>query len=279
VNETSETSDEKQIQKVRLHQEKFNASGQLSNEESQVLWAVPLSIQSSDNQTLVDSLFETRELELNIELALDQWFKLNPSSVGTYRVSYSSELLSKFLPGISNQTIAPLDRLNLLDDIYALVLSGRQSSVDLLKFISAFRNERDFNVWSVLNSILAKFSQLFAGAEILETKFQEFGRNLLLANVFPYIGWSPKHDEPYFDALLRALVIGRLVGFEEPNVLAECRRLFQKQLEEQQPILVDLRASVYRGVALQGNEETYEQLLEVIRLIYILNDVSNEHFL
>lgn len=262
MNVTSEPSSAKQT--VQLHQEKFTLTGQLTDDDKQSLWSVPLSIvsQASSNNSVLDQLFETRSLDLSLDVSSEQWFKLNPSAVGTYRVRYSPELLAKFVPGITNQTIAPLDRLNLLDDLYALVQCGKQSTVDLFKFISAFKQEHDYTVWSALNIILAKFGQLFAGSDV-SANFNKFSRNLLNASVFPYIGWTPKPDEPYLNSLLRSLVIHRLVVLEDPVVIAQCLTLFQDQVDNHKPIPADLRSAVYQGVASQADQKLFDQLLGV----------------
>lgn len=50
-----------------------------------------------------------------------EWVKLNPGSFGFYRVQYSSEMLQMLKPAISDCSLPPIDRLGLLDDLFALV--------------------------------------------------------------------------------------------------------------------------------------------------------------
>lgn len=53
----------------------------------------------------------------------DHWIKLNPGTVGFYRVQYSLEMLEQFLPSIRDQTLPPLDRLGLQNDLFAMVIA------------------------------------------------------------------------------------------------------------------------------------------------------------
>lgn len=54
-------------------------------------------------------------------------------------MQYPSEVLEGFLPAIRNKTMPPLDRLGLLDDLFALVQAGQSPTTDV-SFISYFLN-------------------------------------------------------------------------------------------------------------------------------------------
>lgn len=47
--------------------------------------------------------------------------KLNFGASGFYRVNYPSEFISRFIPAIQNKSISPIDRLMVIDDIFAMV--------------------------------------------------------------------------------------------------------------------------------------------------------------
>ncbi|KAH9396547.1 hypothetical protein TYRP_019569 [Tyrophagus putrescentiae] len=220
-----------------LEQEKFNLTGILSEEDKKSLWAVPL------------------------EWGANEWFKLNPGSVGVYRVKYTSEMLDKFVPAIVSQQIPPLDRLGLLSDLYALVIAGKQSTVDLLKFIAAFEKETDYTVWSALNMIIVNSLPALTSTR----RYRVFCRHLLTNSAFPHVGWEPKPSEPHLDTLLRSLVINRLVTLEDEAVLAHCREMFKEQVEQKKAIIADLRVPVYRSVAHKSDDVSYETLMKLYR--------------
>ena len=47
--------------------------------------------------------------------------QMNPGAVGVYRVRYSSDMLNSLIPGIKDKSLPPRDRLNLQNDLFALV--------------------------------------------------------------------------------------------------------------------------------------------------------------
>jgi puromycin-sensitive aminopeptidase len=51
----------------------------------------------------------------------EDWVKVNPGTVGFYRTSYPPELLHQLIPAIQDRSLPPLDRLGLIDDLFALV--------------------------------------------------------------------------------------------------------------------------------------------------------------
>ena len=57
--------------------------------------------------------------------------QVNPGAVGFYRVDYPATMLKEFLPAIQSKLMPALDRLGVIDDLYAVVKSGRKSTVEV----------------------------------------------------------------------------------------------------------------------------------------------------
>lgn len=55
--------------------------------------------------------------------------------VGYYRVRYSPQVLAQFIPAIEDKSMSPLNRLGLLNDLYATVRSGHSSAADVSSFV------------------------------------------------------------------------------------------------------------------------------------------------
>lgn len=66
------------------------------------------------------------------------------------------------MSAIGGKTLPPLDRLGLVDDVFALVQAGKSSSVEALMLLEAFAHEDQYTVWSRVCSALGKFFQLTA---------------------------------------------------------------------------------------------------------------------
>lgn len=84
---------------------------------------VPISVATAESQgtEFASTVLETASTEISVDVNEDSWIKLNPGTVGFYRTQYSPDLLARFYPAIKDKTLPPLDRLGLLDDLFALV--------------------------------------------------------------------------------------------------------------------------------------------------------------
>lgn len=87
---------------------------------------------------------------------------MNPGQVGFYRTCYSPELLKQLVAAIGQRTLPALDRLGLIDDLFALVQAGHSSTVEALSLLEAFAEEDQYIVWNRVCSALGKLSQLLA---------------------------------------------------------------------------------------------------------------------
>jgi puromycin-sensitive aminopeptidase len=257
---------------LSLTQEKFCADGKLPANESTTRWLIPISVTraSDPNQIAVEVLMDSKTLDIEVpNVSTNEWLKLNASCVGVYRVNYSPELLSLLLPSIADKTLPPLDRLGLQSDVFALVQSGRTSTPEVLKLMDAFANEDDYTVWNAIDGCLAKLNQLLShNSEVLQL-FHAFGRQLL-SKTYSRLGWQPIKGETHLDTLLRGLVINRLVSFGDQSVISEAKKLFDSHCAGSHVIPPDLRSAVYRAVAIDCNDKTFDTLLKVRNYGFVL---------
>lgn len=140
---------------IQLSQEKFCTDP--SKVDSKYQWMIPLTFCSSSNpkQAIYSTLMDGKTMTVTIpNVGENEWIKvyailtvfvllhfmcshasfdcqLNPGTVGFYRVKYPAEMLEQFLPAIEQKLLLPVDRLNLLDDLFALVQSGQTSTTNV----------------------------------------------------------------------------------------------------------------------------------------------------
>lgn len=249
---------------LSLTQEKFCADGKVPPSEQTALWMIPISVSkaSAPNKISAEALMEAKTLEVVVpNVAKDEWVKLNPNSVGLYRVQYSPDLLNLLLPSITDKTLPPLDRLGLQNDLFALVQSGRTPTVQILKLMDAFINEDNYTVWNSINSCLGKLNVLLSHTELLPL-FHEYGRKIF-SKVYSRLGWEVSAGETHLDSLLRSLVINRLASFEEPSVIDQSKKWFESHINGTFVIPPDLRSAVYRAVAIDCDDKTFDALFKV----------------
>ncbi|CAG2101681.1 unnamed protein product [Medioppia subpectinata] len=251
---------------LTLTQEKFCADGKLPASEANTVWMIPISVTRASDPTKIwaQVLMDRKTIDIEIaDVSANEWVKLNPNSVGVYRVHYCQELLNLLLPAVGNKTLPPLDRLGLQNDLFALVTSGRTASVDILKLMDSFPNEDDYTVWTSIVDCLGRLNQLLSHTD-LETVFHEFGRRLL-SKTYSKLGWHPIEGETHLDTLLRSLVITGLASFQDPGVISEAKYVFESHRGGAHTIGADIREAVYRAVALDCNDQSFEALFQLYR--------------
>ena len=250
---------------LKFSQEKFLAAGDLTAEEKECLWMVPISVTcaSSPDQVVAQTLLAQKTGDLVLDVKPGEWVKLNSSFVGMYRVKYSESMLDALLPAVSSKTLPPLDRLNILSDIFALVSSGRVSTVQALKVIDSFKEEDEYIVWSTLASCLGTLSSLIAYTDAEEAYF-EWGRKFL-SSIKSKVGWEKKANESHTDTLLRSLVLSFLSHFKDESVIEESKRLFEAHSNKSLTIPVDIRSCVFNTVARQADEKTFNTLVRLLK--------------
>ncbi|XP_062304788.1 puromycin-sensitive aminopeptidase isoform X5 [Osmerus eperlanus] len=248
---------------LKISQKKFCASGPYNGEDCPS-WMVPISICTSEDPscTKLEVLLEIPETTITIHnIQPDQWVKINPGTVGFYRIQYSSSMLESLLPGIRDLTLLPVDRLGLQNDLFSLSRAGMISTVEVLKLMEAFVNEPNYTVWSDLSCNLGVLSSLLSHTDFHE-EIQEFIRDLFTP-IGLKLGWDSNQGEGHLDALLRGLVLGKLGKAGHKPTLDEARRRFKDHVEGKQILSADLRSPVYLTVLKHGDSATLDTMLKL----------------
>lgn len=250
---------------VTLNQSKFCADATTVS-ENKSLWMIPITISTSKNPKDISysTVLDKQSLDITLEnVGENDWVKINPGTVGYYRTSYTSEMIEQFTPSITDMTLPPLDRLGLIDDLFALVQAGQTPTVVALKLIDAYRNENNYTVWSSISSCLVKLQLLISHTDF-EEAFQSYACRLY-EPIAKRLGWDMKPDESHLDTLLRSLVLSRLVSANSKQTCEEAKRRFEKHVSGECPLPADLRTVCYKAVLQTGNLDTYNQLLTLYR--------------
>ena len=79
------------------------------------------------------------------------------------------------------------------------------------------------------------------------------------------LGWESKPVDDYLTKLLRNLLLGSMIAFDDPEVIAEAEHRFTAYVERDEPIQADLRSIVYKAALRSGSRSTYNALLRIYR--------------
>ncbi|KAL1452104.1 hypothetical protein WDU94_006414 [Cyamophila willieti] len=248
-----------------LTQHKFSADVSTADAKSESVWYVPISFctQKNPGEEVFSCEMSTRESRVTIpNVEPGHWVKLNPGTVGYYRVKYSRETLEKFIGSMSDKTIPPLDRLSLLDDLFALVQVGEASTVEVLKMIQSMTHEDNYTVWITICNCLQKIDLLLSNTDYHHL-FYRFGVNIL-KHAGQSLGWEPKPDESHLNTLLRSLIISRLGVYGDADTLAVARTKFEAHVKGTAILSADLRSPVYRAAIAGGSETPLPTVITVV---------------
>jgi len=251
---------------LNITQSKFSADGAEEPKGSNFHWLVPISFCTADApaESRNKTLLETKSTEVTLTgVGRQSWVKLNPGTVGVYRVNYDDQLLQLLKEGIANKQLLPRDRLGLQNDLFAFAKAGKISVVEYLKVLQVFKAEENFTVWSDISAGVGLISTLVTNTDFQDS-WEAFGRHLFSA-VYKLVGWEAKKGEGYLIAMLRSLVLGKVGSFGLPEAVAEAKKRFAAHVKGTNTIPADLRGAVYSTVLKHGDEETFEQMLGVMR--------------
>lgn len=249
---------------LTLTQNKFCADGVQPSEE--YLWMIPISISTSKNpkKEVVSTVLKTRQAEILVpEVGPQDWIKVNPGTIGFYRTQYPPEMLERLVPAVQDKSLPPLDRLGLLDDLFANVQAGHTSTAEALKLLQAYEDETDYTVWSSISNILTKLGVLLSNTDC-EKAFKNFEKKLL-SKVSQRLGWEPLAGEKHLDTLLRGLVLGRLAWLDDEKTVKEAKNRFDKHIGSGPCLPADLRSACYKAVLRAGGKETFDTMLKLYR--------------
>jgi len=249
---------------LTLSQSKFVGDGKVSSGSAGSKWHVPVSISTAGGKEVTKVMLD-REAESTVvrlpSVSSSDWVKLNPGVVGFYRVQYSEAELELLCSAVKSKALPPVDRLNVLDDLFSLISAGKAKTTDGLRLLRSYKDEDSSIVWNNISQVIGTLSVLFADQDF----YSEWERFIL--DLFSVIKksttWDPVEGENHLTTLLRSLVISRLGKAGDQEIRQEAKRRFDVHASGGAQISPDIRSAVYTIVASMGQEEDYNTMVRL----------------
>ena len=226
------------------------------------LWHVPLSALAEGVGNPASTLMEARTAKLHVPLgpreATGRWTKVNPEQTGFYRVNYSADDWERLRPAIQSLVLAPVDRLGIQNDAYALSKAGFLPVIQFLILAEAYVNETDASVWSDLTSNLGGIDTLLVD-EAFYSLFEAFARRLFKPTG-NRMGWDARRGEGHLDSLMRSTVLSALGNYDDVDTLTAARDRFARYEKDPNEVHPDIRRVVLDLAGKQGDRSTYDTL-------------------
>ncbi|ANB13452.1 Ape2p [Sugiyamaella lignohabitans] len=248
---------------VTVRQDRFLSTGDVSLNENETEWWIPLVIDSdakADSSTILDQ----REITIPALASGDNFFKLNKDQTAIYRVSYSEERLEKL--GKSINRLSAKDKIGLVADTAATASAGVGSTPGLLAFLDALKEEKNYFVWSEILQRLATLRSVFAlhSKEVTSglVKFTEH----LITPTLNRLGWEFSKDDDFLTVRLRALIIlaGGTVGIK--SVVDESISRFNKYKTGDKTVIhPSVKKAIFATVLKYATGIELQEAYEVVR--------------
>jgi aminopeptidase N len=238
------------LQRIALKQDRFTAHESQAQPQH---WPVPIRFgppQGAGTTMLLDGTAEIAAGRCGDAI------KLNLGDVGYYRVRYDTEMrnaLARGLPGMM-----PADRINLLNDAWAMVESLRDEPPAYFALADQLAGDDHRRVVDQLINAITRIHKLERGRPG-RTAFQAYAPGLLRP-IFERVGWQAADGEPAERALIRGRLLSALGDLGDDAVIAEAKRRFDAFLQD--PFLLPwaLREPVLYLVGREADRATYETL-------------------
>ena len=224
----------------------------------QTRWQIPAQLrgQTAEGALRLKTLVRDRRSMVATDAA-PRWVTANAGGHGFYRVGYSDRLRKGLLASLV--LLDDLERFCLIDDAWALVESGEMPAASYLDMAAAYRDEREFVIWTTVLGGLETMNHHLVG-EDQESRFSALVMELI-EPALTRLGWDPGPDDSDLTRQLRGLVLGcagRLV--RRPDHIARSRERFEEWLAHPGQVDPEVAEACLFTVAAHGDDQTYERL-------------------
>ncbi|VAI31864.1 unnamed protein product [Triticum turgidum subsp. durum] len=154
------------------------------------------------------------------------WTKLNINGTGFYRVKYDDELAAALQNALETKKLSLMDKIGIVDDLYALSIARQQTFASLLHLLYGYRGQADYSVLSHINTVTTSIAKISADATpALAGDIKQLLIKILLSPA-EKLGWDPKKGESHLDVMLRPLLLTALVQLGHGKTINEGVRRF-----------------------------------------------------
>ena len=225
-------------------------------------WQVPVQLRVYAGGQPVEErvLLSEREARLRAGAGAEA-IVVNAGGHGFYRVRYAPDLLDALLKRL--ETLAPIERFNLVNDAWALAVAGLMPLTAYLDLTARFRGERDRNVWSVLTASLYALNRVVEPGD--RRRLEALVRDRAMPT-FTALGWTPRAGEDELTRQLRGDLV-RAIGVlgNDPGVQARATELYRAHVADPGAVDPNVLPALIAVLAYAGDAARYDDFLRRFR--------------
>lgn len=259
-----------------LWQDRFLASGTLTEEEEDQTWQIPLV--AHFNHSSLDKSDDAKWEELEKSGYAKTIFsgkvghlpnkgknllKLNSNQVAIARVNYLPEQWQALAEAVSRGQLGAADRYGILSDALSLARAGHLSTAQLIRLVSAYRNEDNYTVWMEVLAVLGALDNILE--ETPESSELAALARHMLQPIVEKLGWQESADEPHTAKLLREVVLYAFGNYGDEKTIAEAKDRFFDHVHEVSVANPNFRKPIYGLTAKYGSKVAFDAMVEMYR--------------
>ncbi|KAJ7457967.1 leucyl aminopeptidase [Mycena galericulata] len=254
---------------IHVRQNRFLVSGEPTADEDTTIWTVPLEILTveKDGQVHINKTAVLDEREKTFALDTSRTFKINAGTIGTYRVLYTPERLSKIAAEAAkeNSVFALQDRIGLIYDVAALSAAGLAQLSSLFTLIDIWRNESNYMVWTSAWTSISTVVRTFWEHPHITQGLEAFLRSLFVPMV-QRLGYEFPKGESVDIVQLRKLAIDGAFNGRDQSVIKELKDRFDHYMEtgEFTRIPANIQGVIFKNAVQAGGQSELDALLKMI---------------
>ncbi len=229
-------------------------------DSSRVRWNVPLRIRSGISGEARSLLF-TADGQKSDAGNCSEPLSVNADALGFYRVAYDPATLATNTHSFA--TLPDGDKIALLDDEWALVLSENEELAAYLALASAMGHDSDTRAWVQIAGALGSIEYDERGSAGREP-FTAFARSIVRP-MADRLGWDAKPGETPDVQQLRRTLLADLGAWGDADVRREAGLRYAAFLKDRGAIRPDDQELVLSIVAEYADAATFEQLHAIAR--------------
>ena len=221
-------------------------------------WMVPLCVKAADAKPFCQIVGQ-KESVLPVAGGCSPWLFVNANAMGYYRTHYDADTLQK-LTTLGKTELSAAERLSLLNDEAALVLSGQENVANYLNLISTLNQDDERPVMeSYLAGLRLVHDHLLTDSS--KPAFVSWIRTNF-GPTFMKLGWIPVAGETDDRHEVRAVLVQILgeIG-EDPEVIRHSAELAGQYSKDQNAIDPSLVRSVLEVAAMSNDPGLFQQYM------------------
>lgn len=236
-------------EEIELSQKQFFIG---PHQPSDKQWPIPLDADDNGAPKLLNNA--------KIAYPSKKPIRLNRTDSAHFIVNYDELSRKHLIDQVTNGSLDPIGRIQLLHEATLLAQGGVMTSDQLIPLLQAYRNETMEPVWNIIGISLAELRKFIENDDEAEAKLRQLSA-WIARGLYERLGWDPIENESEDDAKLRGNAISMTIYGQVPEAIEKAKKIYANtKLEKMNP---ELRGIILSAVVRHGDDSVVDELIHL----------------